>query len=239
MSRKTVINIKTISLHPANEVPEEKYMPLIVAQPINKLHTTTKNFLRKTTKTGANMELKHIAKDLFVLRHLEFYRQTKSHPVAMRHLFTDRKITEIENEDWYANEYSKKNKYDAYIAHVLGTEKELGIVELIIDSLYHGTIKLDVNVIPEFDDDMKLYSTIVKAATVQALKPNEDDYSFRKLYMQLFTTDKARIERLVKIGFTKEAILKEHVVKGGKPKNVCQLYITKNTVDAFLKRKTK
>ena len=96
------------------------------------------------------LRFKNFYKDHFSWQDSEFIRNVRSHPDTNKILFESKKITRVEQEYWYNNEYCKNENYMIWIAYDEERKCPIAYTQFFVESYVHRRIKFNYVISPEF-----------------------------------------------------------------------------------------
>lgn len=162
------------------------------------------------------LRFKSVLKNVFIWQDSEFLRVTRSHPDVVSSLFHSKKITKIEQEEWYEGVYQQDPNFRIYIAFNTKFSKPVGYVQFHIDSLIHRRCEVGYVVSPNFYGN-GYGDRMVKWSINWAIGQGDD---IHRLFLTVFPENKKAIHIYEKNGFVKESLMKDYVFKDGKYRDV-------------------
>lgn len=162
-----------------------------------------------------NLRFKYFQKKYFIWQDSEFIRDVRNNAIISKTKFECRKITAIEQEDWFT-EYSKKDNYHIWIIYDEDSKRPIGYLTIEIESIKHRRIRFDYNILPKFDylkADKKVIKWIIS-------KSKNIELDVHKVWCYVLESDEVRLKKLNNNGIKIEAFLPEFVYKSGEYLNV-------------------
>lgn len=165
---------------------------------------------------SGKLRFKFFAKKQFSWQNSEFLRQTRSHPFVIENLFHSKKITTIEQEQWYWDVYSNDLDFSIYIVYDEEIQTSIGYVQFHLESILHRRCEVGYVVHPSYQN-MGYGSEIIKWSMFNVLSWED---KINRLWLTVFPENKIAISLYEKYGFRKDGIMKDYVYKDGKYRSV-------------------
>ena len=163
-----------------------------------------------------DLRFKYFDKDNFNVQCSEFLRAVRSHPDIVANVFHSKKITRVEQEYWYENDYSKNIDWKIYIIYDQNLNCPIGYVNLNIDSILHRRCQFDYQVSPEFFY-RKYDKRIIKWAINNSMKI---EIEMHRLWCYVFPEYAKKINILSGMNFEIDGIIRDYIYKDGMYRNV-------------------
>jgi len=163
------------------------------------------------------LRMKFIFKTSCTWQNLEFLRETRSHPEVMKYLFHTKKITRIEQENWY-DEYKLNHNHLMWIVYDDQSNSPIAYIQYHIDSLLHRRCTAGYVIAPEFNYCAKKYDTNIIRMMVKNIKGWKDE--IHRLQVKIFPEDILRLRKLTKAGFEVDGIIRDYIFKDGEFRDV-------------------
>lgn len=157
------------------------------------------------------LRFKFFAKKQFSWQNSEFLRTTRSHPKVIENLFHNKKITRVEQEQWYWENYSINPDFLIYIVYDENVFDSVGYIQFHIDSIIHRRCEVGYVVHPMYQG-RGYGSEMVKWSMFTVL--NWDD-EINRMWLTVFPENKPAIKLYEKYGFEIDGIMREYVYKNG------------------------
>jgi RimJ/RimL family protein N-acetyltransferase len=153
------------------------------------------------------IRFKYLYKDDISWSDTEFLRNTRSHPVTLANVFHQKKITRIEQEEWFIDVYSSNSDYHIWLAYDDKWSIPVGYIQMWVDSILHRRAQLYWVPSPEHVS-IANYVNLIRGSLKQLVKLEMD---IHKIWSYVLTENVVLIESLDKTGFEIDAILRDHV----------------------------
>jgi RimJ/RimL family protein N-acetyltransferase len=170
------------------------------------------------------LRFKYLFKDEFNWQNIEFLKNTRNHPEIMKTRFHNRKLTRIDQEDWFYNTYSPDLNYKIWIAYSEEKSCPVGYIQYKIDSLVHRRCQVKYAIAPEFSGCG--YGKKIVKWSVDNVKTWEDE--IHRLWATFLTDDEVIMESLSACGFEVDGVLRDYVYKDGVYRDVYVMSILIN-----------
>ena len=97
------------------------------------------------------LRFKYLQKKFYIWQDLEFLRTVRSNALVGDILFSSKKITKVEQEDWFQSVYSCDNDYHIWLIYHEQKKCPIGYVTIRIDSIIHRRLNFNYIISPEFN----------------------------------------------------------------------------------------
>lgn len=164
----------------------------------------------------SKLRFKYLFKDHFSWQDSEFIRKVRSHPLVNLNKLTTKKLTRVEQEFWFENDYAKNDDYKIWLVYDESRGCAIGYIQFWVDSLIHKRCRFDYTISPEFSY-AKYDNRIIKWCINNAIKFEVD---MNKLFCYVFPENGTRIELLDKNGFKIDGLLRKHIYKDSEFRNI-------------------
>jgi RimJ/RimL family protein N-acetyltransferase len=159
----------------------------------------------------SNFRFKYLHKDTCSNQDLEFLRTTRNNPLVLENVFHNKKITRVEQEFWYRNDYQTNLDYKIYIIYDESKESPIGYVQIYIESIVHKRCRCNYVISPDYLDCN--YDTKVIKQIIKFIKNME--YEFHRLSAYILETDENKLNNYIKCGFEVDGYVRDYVEKNG------------------------
>jgi RimJ/RimL family protein N-acetyltransferase len=162
------------------------------------------------------IRLKFLHRDDISWADTEFIRTVRSHPLILDQVFHQKKITRVEQEDWFTHIYSRQPEYRIWLAYDSNRSAPFGYIQSWVDSIPHRRVQLYW--IPSPDQfNESTYSALIKASMRQI---NLLEMDIRKVWAYVFPENEMLLGVLSDHGFEIDALLRDHCVRNGSYRDV-------------------
>ncbi len=173
------------------------------------------------------LRLKYLYKDNCSWQNLEFLRNTRSHPAILENVFHTKKITRIEQEDWYENEYCTDMNYKIWLVYDDDKQTPIGYIQYHVESLIHRRCNVGYVISPEYSCLTDKYDKKVINMMIKNVKGW--DFEIHRLETKILTNDYVRLNKLTECGFEIDGIIRDYVFKNNEFKDI---YILSYLIDS-------
>lgn len=164
----------------------------------------------------SRLRFKKFHKDAFNYLESEFIRNTRNSPQVLNSVLHQKKITKIEQEEWYENVYNKDNNWWIYLAYDVENGFPVSYINFKIDSIIHRRMNFDFFIPYEYIKN-KYEKNIIKWATDNARVLEIDVH---KLLLYVLTDNDKKIEIMYKNGFEIDGLITDFAYIKKEFKNV-------------------
>lgn len=155
------------------------------------------------------LRFKYLQKKFFIWQDMEFLRKVRSNELIGETLFSSKKITKIEQEEWFNSFYSQIEDYHIWLIYHEQKKCAIGYVMIKIDNIKHRRIEFNYIISPEFNY-IKCDRAILNWIKY---KSKSIEIDMHKIFCYVMPENEKRIEKLVDNGFEVDCILREHIYK--------------------------
>ncbi len=164
-----------------------------------------------------SLRFKYFYKDLLNWRESEFLRVSRSHPLVLKGLFDNKKITKPEQEEWFEKSYSVDPDKKIWIAYDEEIHEPVGYIQYTIESLAHRRCEVGYVVHPLHQG--KGYGNALVDWSIRKVTTFEEP--IHRLFLYVLVSNKKAINIYLKYGFKAEGLLKDYAYKNGIYLNAC------------------
>lgn len=164
------------------------------------------------------LKLKFLFKDGCSWQTNEFLRETRSHPRTLENIFHTKKITRIEQEEWYEKEYCVDKNYLIWLVYDESKDAPVAYIQNRIESLIHKRCSFGYVIAPEHNIIKDIYSDAVIKMAVNNIIGMRDE--IHRIETKILTTDLSRLEHLTNNGFEIDGVIRDYVYKDFQYKDV-------------------
>lgn len=164
------------------------------------------------------LRLKFLYKTNCSWQNFEFLRITRSNPNIDKYLFHTKKITRIEQENWYYETYAKDPNFLIWFVYDIEMQVPIGYVQYHIESLIHRRCSVGYVIAPEFSIMKKKYELKIVKMMIKNVKGWKDN--IHRLEIKIFPEDVSRFNSLTNCGFEVDGIIRDYIFKNFVPRDV-------------------
>lgn len=171
---------------------------------------------KKTKYLSDLIRFKKFHKDEFNWQESEFLREVRSHPEINLECFTNKKITRVEQEYWFYNEYIKQSNREIFIGYDVERKEMICYVDIYSDSVMHKRKSFDFFVDPKIVN-RHIYIEPTLRWCIHKASQNELETHRFQIFVESSLDHK--IELLNKFGFEIDGLIRDFAFDGNKWKN--------------------
>lgn len=153
----------------------------------------------------------------------EFLRETRSHSKVVECLFSSKRITRTEQENWYIHIYKPDRLYKIFIATTKNNSEPVGYVNFIIDSPQNRRCEVGYKVHPNHWGQ-GYGAEMIKWSIEECQK--FEDFEIQRLWLTVFSNNDAAKKIYREAGFKREATMNNYVYKDSRKRSVDLMAIT-------------
>lgn len=165
------------------------------------------------------IRFKYLYKNDISFPDTEFIRNVRSHPSTLCQVFHQKKVTRVEQEEWFERVYSQQSDYHIWLAYDEKRSAPFGYIQVTVDSLIHRRVQLYWVPSPEHVASSAYAALIRGSLSERQLCKLEMD--IHKVWAYVFPENELLMGILSDNGFEVDATLRDHSLNGGVYRDVC------------------
>lgn len=164
------------------------------------------------------LRLKYLYKQSCSWQNLEFLRNTRSHPSIIKNVFHTKKITRIEQENWYTEDYCTDPNYMIWLVYDENKQVPIAYIQYHIESLIHRRCNVGYVISPEFSCISNVYDKKIINMMIKNVKGWKDE--IHRLETKILTSDNVRLKKLTQCGFEIDSLIRDYIYKDGEYRDI-------------------